>query len=50
MEENLKSKNIFIKARVNLPEYMIIKRKMQLLKIEKISDYIRDLSFKIFII
>ena len=42
MEENLKSKNIFIKARVNLPEYMVIKRKMQLLKIEKISDYIRE--------
>ena len=42
MEENLKSKNIFIKARVNLPEYMVIKRKMQLLKIEKISDFIRQ--------
>ena len=42
MEENLKSKNIFIKARVNLPEYMVIKRKMQLLKIKKISDYIRE--------
>ena len=42
MEENFKSKNIFIKERVNLPEYMVIKRKMQLLKIEKISDYIRE--------
>lgn len=30
MEENLKSKNIFIKARVNLPEYMVIKRKISL--------------------
>lgn len=42
MEEDIKSKNIFIKARVNLPEYMVIKRKMQLLKIEKMSDYIRQ--------
>ena len=30
MEENLTSKNIFIKARVNLPEYMVIKRKISL--------------------
>ena len=42
MKENLSLKNIYIKARVNLPEYIIIKRKMQLLKIEKISDYIRQ--------
>lgn len=42
MEENMKAKNILINARVNLPEYMIIKRKMQLLNITKISDYIRQ--------
>ena len=42
MKEDLSSKNIFIEARVNLTEYMIIKRKMQLLKIKKISDYIRE--------
>ena len=42
MKENLSLKNIYIKARVNLPEYIIIKRKMHLLKIEKISDYIRQ--------
>ena len=42
MKEDLSSKNIYIEARVNLTEYMIIKRKMQLLKIKKISDYIRE--------
>ena len=42
MKEDLSSKNIFIEARVNLTEYMIIKRKMQLLKIKKISNYIRE--------
>ncbi len=30
MEENLISKNIFIKESANLPEYMVIKRKISL--------------------
>ena len=35
MKEDLSSKNIFIEARVNLTEYMIIKRKNATVKNQK---------------
>ncbi|MFR5773607.1 MAG: hypothetical protein ACLUE7_10180 [Lachnospirales bacterium] len=57
MEENIKAKNILINARVNIPEYMIIKERMRKLKIKKfqtILDKLRFLEhfsdFKIFMI